>query len=80
MDGGHISGRHRRRRPQQEYDDEASLTAELGKMQRQIEAMLERHSRSLEGRMSETEQTLSARLSLLETKVHGLEIVSPLRM
>lgn len=79
VDGGHISGRHRRRRPQQEYDDEVSLTAELGKMQRQIEAMLERHSRSLEGRLSETEQTLSARLTLLETKVHGLEIGSPLR-
>lgn len=62
----------------QDQDDDASLKVELGKMQRQIEAMLERHSRSLEGRMSETEEILSARLALLETKMHGLEIASPL--
>lgn len=67
-----------RRQRQQERDDELHLAAELGKMQRQIEAMLERHSRTFDGRMTETEQMLSARLTLLETKVQGLEIGSPL--
>ena len=84
-------GRRYRRQQQHERDDEdvvvdndededdVSLTVELGKMQRQIEAMLERHSRSLEGRISESEQMFSARLTLLETKVHGLDVGSPLR-
>ncbi|CAB1099840.1 unnamed protein product [Ectocarpus sp. CCAP 1310/34] len=59
-------------------DDDRSLAEELGKMRQQIEAMLERHSKTLEGRMGETEQMISARLAMLETKVHGLEIGSPL--
>ncbi|CAN0442662.1 unnamed protein product [Pylaiella littoralis] len=58
---------------------DGSLTEELLKMQKQIEAMLERHSKSLEGKIGETEQVISARLALLETKVHGLEVSSPLQ-
>lgn len=60
-------------------DDDGSLVEELGKMQKQIEAMLEKHSKSLEGKIGETEQAISARLALLETKVRGLEIGSPLQ-
>lgn len=87
--GGGVGRRYRRQMHEREDndsvvnndddDDDASLTVELGKMQRQIEAMLERHSRSLEGRISESEQMFSARLTLLETKVHGLDVGSPLR-
>lgn len=52
---------------------------ELAKFKQQIEAMLDKHMRLFESKIKETEQVLSARLTLLETKVQGLEAGSPVR-
>lgn len=55
------------------------VTVELAKFKQQIEAMLDQHMRLFESKIKETEQVLSARLTLLETKVQGLEVGSPVR-
>lgn len=70
VNGGRVSHQ------QSEQGDDASLTEALGKMQRQIEAMLERNSHLLDGKATETEQAIYARLNVLESKVHGLEFGS----
>lgn len=49
----------------------SSLSSALAQTQWQIESMLDRHSRALEKRISEMEHMLSARLTLLETRVHS---------
>lgn len=51
----------------------SSLSAAMTRTQIQIEAMLERQSRALDERMGGIETMLSARLSLLEGKIQGLE-------
>lgn len=51
----------------------SSFSAAMGKIQMQIQPMLERQSRVFDERMRGIEQMLSARLTLLEGKVQGLE-------
>lgn len=57
--------------------DHDKCWGELSKLKQQIKAMLDQHMRLFESKIKDTEQVLSARLTLLETKVQGLEVGSP---
>ena len=78
-DAGDGFGNRQQRQQHGQEGDGLAVVELLGNMQRQIEAMLEQHTRTLEEKIKETEQVLSARLTILETKVHRLELGSPVR-